>query len=448
MGIRAKKSAVALELPLLFAIFLDLVGFGMTFPDIQLRAQKYGAPGWMIGAILASYYLVQMIASPRWGRLSDRTGRKPILVLCGLLSAGSMVIYALGNNLIVMLLSRIAAGLGAANVVIAQAYLSDAAEEQERAAAQGRMSAAISAGLVLGPVIGGLLAQRGGNFLLGMAAAAASGFGALWILLALPSQPAPGVRETTRRRADFSLLKHHAALRRLFLVAIIGWFALACLEGTFGRLIQHTLNFGQWEFGILLAVEAIVAVMQGALYPLFARRLRAETLLALSYLLQAIGLTLMPFARGLPSLLLLSTLFGLGVGLATPTINGRASVLTPPARQGEVFGLLQSTRAIGFLFGPILGGALFDVQASAPYLLAGGCLMLLSLSIYLAERHVHEHTHEALTHNHLHVHDEHHQHEHAPGVDPTEPHTHEHTHTPLTHSHRHRPDLHHRHRHG
>src|ERR1051326_7538926 len=117
-----KKNLPAIELPLLFAIFLDLVGFGMTFPDVQLRARQYGAPGWMIGAILASYYLVQMTASPFWGRLSDRIGRKPVLLLCGMLSAISMVIYALGNNLWAMLFSRLAAGLGAANGGIAQAY--------------------------------------------------------------------------------------------------------------------------------------------------------------------------------------------------------------------------------------------------------------------------------------------------------------------------------------
>lgn len=443
-----KKNTFAIELPLLFAIFLDLVGFGMTFPDVQLRAQNYGAPGWMIGAILASYYLVQMIVSPQWGRLSDRKGRKPVLILCGILSAGSMVIYAFGNSLEAMLLSRIAAGLGAANVVIAQAYLSEAKDEQDRAAAQGRMSAAVSAGLVLGPVIGGFLAQMGGNFLLGMTAAAASGFGALWILLAVPSQAAPGEREAVTKRPDFSLLKDHSALRRLFFVAVIGWFALACLEGTFGRLIQHTLGFGQLEFGLLLSVEAVVAVIQGVLYARFAHRFGAGRLMVLSYFLQAIALMLMPFAPGLTALILISTLFGLGVGLATPTINGRASILTPPSRQGEVFGLLQSSRALGFLFGPILGGLLFDVRVEAPYLLAGACLLGLSLWLYLAEQHTHEHTHEPIVHSHVHVHDQHHQHDHALGIDPTEPHTHEHAHEPLTHSHKHVPDLHHRHRHG
>ncbi len=175
------------EPPLLFAIFLDLVGFGMMFPDVQLRAERYGATGWLIGIVLASYYLVQMIASPLWGRLSDRISRKTVLVLCGSLSVGSMVIYALGQTLGAMLFSRIVAGVGAANVVIAQAYLSDSSEEATRATAQGRMSAAISAGLVLGPVIGGVLAYRGGNFLLGMVAATASGIGLLWIIVAVPA---------------------------------------------------------------------------------------------------------------------------------------------------------------------------------------------------------------------------------------------------------------------
>ena len=354
----------------------------MTFPDVQLRAEKYGAAGWLIGLILSSYYLVQMIVSPQWGKLSDRIGRKPVLLTCGALSAGSMVIYAFGNSLGAMLLSRIAAGFGAANVVVAQAYLTEANNEKARAAAQGRMSAAVSAGLVLGPVIGGFLAQAGGNRLLGLSAATASGLGALWILLAVPRQAPPTTAPSTVSRVKqakvVSLLKEGGELRRLFLIAVSGWFALACLEGTFGRLIEHTLHYGQKEFGILLSVEALVAVIQGGFYEPLARRLGGRVL-SLSYGLQAVGLSLMPFAPGLGVLLVTSTLFGLGVGLANPTINGKASVLTPPERQGEVFGLLQSSRAFGFLFGPILGGLLFDWRPQAPYLVAGAVLLFTAI---------------------------------------------------------------------
>lgn len=368
------------ELPLLFAIFLDLVGFGITFPDVQLRAQDYGAPGWQIGAILASYYLVQMIVSPRWGRFSDRIWRRPVLLLCGGISAASMVCYALAHNLWWLLAARLLAGVGAANVVIAQAYIADVASPEDRPQALGRMSATVSAGLVLGPVIGGFLANAGGNFLLGMVAAAASALGALWILLAVPAHPPVVSPEAPPQRRAFALVRDTPSLLRLFLVALTGWFALACLEGTFGRLIQHTLGLGRAEFGILLSLEAGVSVIQGALFPFLVQRVSGEILLRASYLLQAAGLAGMPFAPSFGVLIGLSILFGLGVGIAGPTINGRASDLTPPERQGEVFGFLQSSRALGFLIGPILGGALFDRHAEFPYLLAGGVMVFAALT--------------------------------------------------------------------
>lgn len=130
----------------------------------------------------------------------------------------------------------------------------------------------------------------------------------------------------------------------------------------------------------------LVAIIQGGFYAAIARRLSGEKLLVVSYGLQAIGLALMPFAPGLAVLILLSTLFGLGAGLATPTINGRASVLTPPERQGEMLGLLQSSRAFGFLFAPILGGILFDWKPKAPYLLAGGLLLVIALAVFYGQK--------------------------------------------------------------
>jgi MFS family permease len=371
----------AFEPPLLFAIFLDLVGFGMTFPDVQLRAQHYGAPGWMIGLILASYYPVQMIASPRWGRLSDRIGRKPVLLICSTLSAGSMVIYALGGNLWAMLFSRMAAGLGAANVVTAQAYVADTIPEPGLAAALGRVSAAVSLGLVAGPVIGGALASHGGNLLLGLAAAAASGLGAVWIFFTVPNLP-PGDRRTAAEAArPLSLLSQSSPLLRLFVVASIGWLALACLEGTFGRLLEHNLRFGPMEFGILLTLEAGVAFMQGILFPFFSKWLRPDALLRVSYLLQAVGLGFMPFAGSFSALAVFCTLFGIGLGLAGPTIHAAASAITPADRQGELFGMLQSSRAVGFLIGPIIGGVLFDWRPAVPYLSAAGVLMLAILLV-------------------------------------------------------------------
>lgn len=367
-------------IPLLGAIFLDLVGFGMMFPDIQLRAERLGARGWMIGGILASYYLLQMLVSPRWGTLSDRWGRKPVLLICGALSAGSMLVYALGDSIPAMLISRAMAGLGAANVVVAQAAISDRTSGEGRSVAQGRLSAMISAGLVFGPALGGFLAHSGGSRLVGLAAAALSLAGTLWLLLGLPNQPARGQTATAPSpRNTTTWIKNNSPLWRLFLVATVAWFALACLEGTFGRLIERTLGLGQLGFGLILALDGIAAALQGLLFPFLVRRLRPEVLLRTAYLLQAIGLVALPFAPNVAVLILLNSLYGIGLGIASPTINALASTRTPEDRQGEVFGLLQSVRAMGFLLGPIIGGTLFDLRPHLPYLAAAGTLFLAAV---------------------------------------------------------------------
>ncbi len=362
------------EVPVLAAILLDMIGFGMVLPDIQLRAEKLGAPGWMIGLLLSSYFVVQFLVSPRWGAVSDRVGRKPVLVACTALSALSMVFYALAGSLWGILLSRVLAGLAAANVVVTQAYLADTSPEAEQTAALGRSGAALSVGLILGPALGGWLAAWGGNALLGGVAASLSALGALWMALALPRHPLPTPRQAALLPLiDLRLLRDLPALRPLFLLAAAGWFALACLEGTFGRLIQRKLGYGPAEFGAILGFEALVtALVQGVLLGYVAQRAGQTALLRLGYFLQGVGLLLTPFAPGLIWLFAFSGVYSVGIGLVNPTLNGICGALAPPTRHGELFGVLQAGRSIGFLVGPMLGGALFDWKPEAPYLLAGG----------------------------------------------------------------------------
>ena len=370
--------------PLLFAIFLDLMGFGMVIPDVQTRLESFGASGWGIGVVLSSYFLVQIIASPLWGRASDRWGRKPILVLCGVLSAASMLAYAFANSLVFILLSRALAGLAAANVVVAQAYIADTTgdEEEERTRAMGRIGAATTTGLILGPALGGWLSYVGGNLLLGLVAAGASGLGALWILLSVrPVPPAPKWLKEKHALLDLSLLREVPRLRPLFGFAAAVFFALACLEGTFGRLIRQRLGLGPPEFGLIFGYESVVSVaVQSLLLAWMTARLGHRLLLSGACVLQAVGLALTPFAPGLGALFALSTLYATGAGFATPTINTLCSEATPEPRQGEMFGLLQAARSFGFLLGPLLGSVLFDWRAEAPYLLAGAVLLVAAAS--------------------------------------------------------------------
>lgn len=371
------------EIPLLIAIFLDLVGFGMAFPDVQLRAEAYGAPGWAIGGLLASLFLVQFFASPYWGSLSDRVGRKPVIVLCAVLSAASMFVYAYASNVWWILLSRVLGGFAAANVVVAQAYLADITQEDERPAAMGRIGAAISAGLVGGPALGGFLAKIGGNHLLGMTAGSMSALGALTLAIFLTArspkhEQIPGKRPVL----DFHLLNEVPKLRRFVLLAAVSWFALACLEGTFGRLIHALLGFGQLEFGLIFSFESLVAILvQGLLIGWLSKRVSDTAVLRLGFLLTGAGLALTPLAPGLAVLFAFSGIYALGSALANPTINAACSSLTPPERQGELFGLLQGSRSMGFLIGPLLGGLLFDWRPQAPYVLAGSVGVLAAVLV-------------------------------------------------------------------
>lgn len=364
--------------PLLLAIFLDLAGFGMVIPDIQTRLEGFGAMGWLIGAVLAAYFLVQLIVSPLWGRLSDRVGRKPVPLTCGVLSALSMLVYGAAHGITVVLFSRILAGVAAANVVVAQAYFADMTDAAARPAAMGRVGAATTAGLILGPALGGWLAALGGNSLLGCVAAGASFLGTLWIALAVPHTRPTDRREPGKPvgRHGLALLRQAPSLRFLFLLGAVAFFALACLEGTFGRLIKQKLGYGPAQFGLLFGYEALLAVLvQTLLLPRITDRTGARRLLCLAFLLQGLGLAATPFMPSLAGLFLTSTVYAAGAGCLMPTLNLLCSVAAPATREGEVFGLLQSVHSVGFLLGPILGGALFDWRWESPYLLAGAVLV-------------------------------------------------------------------------
>ncbi len=387
VGRRATLSGMTIrraEAPILAAVFLDLLGFGMVIADIQLRAEgmvpKGWHPGWIVGGMLASTFITQLVVSPRWGKLSDQRGRKPVVVACTLLSALSMFTYGIAGSLWVLLLSRILSGLGAANVAVVQAHISDQTELGTRTAALGRIGAAISAGLVLGPPIGGFLAAAGGNHLIGMVAGCASLLGALWMAFALPSvAPSSEQRPGKSPVIDLRLLKDIPALRPYVVIAVVAWLSLATLEGTFARLIAHLYRYDQREFGILFGYESLLGIIvQATLVGFVAKKLSDSNTLRLGYLGQGIGLAINPFAAifmptVVPFVLLMvaSSLYALGSSLSNPTVNSLCSRMTPDNRQGELFGLLQGTRSIGFVVGPIVGGSLFDWQPAAPYLIAG-----------------------------------------------------------------------------
>jgi MFS family permease len=382
-------SKVRLEAPLLAAVFFDLMGFGMVLADFQLRAQGIMPPGWptglVIGLLLGVTFVTQILVSPHWGRTSDRLGRKPVMVACTVLSASAMLLYGMADTIFVMFVSRFLAGLGGANVAIAQALIADSYDNEARTRAIGRIGASVSAGLVIGPALGGFLAVTGGNLLVGMVGGVASMLGVVALMIWLPNPKPTAEQEPGRRPAiDLRLLREIPSLRRLALIASVSWFSLAMLEGTFARLINELFGYDQLQFGILFSYEAVLGVIvQAFLLVWVTKRYAERVILRWGYIWQGFGLALNPVAvlfvasiHPLAFLFFASTLFAVGGGLTNPTVNSISSRITPPHRQGELFGLLQSARSIGFMVGPMIGGVMFDWHPWAPYMFAGAVCLL------------------------------------------------------------------------
>lgn len=386
------------------AVFCDLAGFGMAFPDIALRLRGYGLSQSIAGLILASYFVVQFIVSPHWGRLSDRIGRRPVAVTCTAISALSMIVYAFSRSFEWILASRILAGVAAANISVVQAYFADVSSPEQRTAAMGKIGAAVSAGLIGGPAIGGFLATNGSPLLLGLVAGGLSALGALFLWFGLPSAPKVSEEKDERTKGrflDFRLLKDVPRLPGLFALAVLSWFSLACLEGTFVPLLNQMFHWPK-EFlglafdarkvgGAAFGYESLIAViLQVFLVPRLAAKKSGRTFLFVGYPLMGIGLVLTPFAPEIWVLFLFSTVYAFGQSIADPTINAMVSHIVPDDRQGEVFGLMQGARSLGFWIGPLLGGFLFDLRPSYPYLLAGLVCMAAAIGVsVIVGRHAH-----------------------------------------------------------
>ena len=184
------KSTRNAEWALLFAVLLDMIGFTMLIPDIQLRAEQmlgtFPYKGPVIGILLQSTFLVQLLISPKWGKWADSTGRKRVFLFCQFLSAVAMLLYGLSTAVLLLFASRIVAGFGAANVSTAQAIASSLGEEKYRTKALGRISAALSAGMIVGPAVGGFAAHAGDSALVGFIGAGISAFGGLVVWMFVP----------------------------------------------------------------------------------------------------------------------------------------------------------------------------------------------------------------------------------------------------------------------
>ena len=373
----------------LIAVFLtvviDLLGFGIVMPLLPRYAALHGATGLERGLLFACFSGMQFLFAPLWGRVSDRVGRRPVLLL-GLV--GSVVAYLLfavaeltAFALPLLFVSRIAAGISGATISTASAYIADVTTPEQRGRGMALIGAAFGIGFTLGPVIGGL----GHSIHVSAPGLFAAGFSALAFLFAWRNLPEPDRHQAARARGWLERSAVRAALAtpsiaRLLLLAVLATSAFAMFESTLSVLTEHEFGLSTPENGWLFAYIGLWLILaQGLFVRRLMPRLGEVTLVRAGTVLLAGGLAAVALASSTVALYAVIPLTVVGFAFLTPSLSSLVSRRTSPQTQGEVLGLYQSGLSLARIIGPLAGNALQDVGFSLPYLAGAGALALAFL---------------------------------------------------------------------
>ena len=363
---------------------IDILGFGVLIPLVPYMADRFGAPPAMITPILGSYSLCQLIAAPWWGRLSDRWGRRPILMTSLAGACVSYVILALADNVYWLLVSRVLAGFMAGNISAAFAYASDVSAPEKRAAALGLVGAAIGIGFTLGQPIGGLLAgndPRTANFVLPAAVSVSlSVLAILLVAFVLPESQTEARRREQRQRARLGplrLLLERPSLRFIAAASLLVTYSQSILESIFAIWALHKFGFGPRTVGLLLFCVALPALlMQAGLVRILVPRLGEPRLATLGVAAYVAGLVIVAQAPTLGFAVIGLILCGIAVGAFNPSASALASKQSEGHERGIVMGTYQSSGSLARVIGPFTSGPIYAALGpSAPFLI-GACVTL------------------------------------------------------------------------
>ena len=409
-------------LAIVLVVFTDLLGFGVILPQLPFYGRQFGAGDWTVTLLFTAYSGCQLLAGPVLGTLSDRVGRRPVLVLSQL---GSVLGYAVlglaveghfanpAVGLAMVFLGRIIDGISGGNISTAQAYVSDVSTGEGRAKAMGMLGAAFGVGFAAGPAIGGLLGEVGPVW----PAVAAGGFSfiaavATYLYLpeshrraARPTAEAEGVasaaapdHETTAARLPWfhperlRNVPHDAAVVQLLAVWFFSMFAFVLADSTFALFLNDTFGFGPGKVGLFFTLAGVVIlVVQGGLIGKLTARFGEWPLVILGPGLVALAMAgfaasgaSIGFVAAMGVLLTAGVVNAGGRSLLGPTLSSLLSKAAPRDKQGVTFGMYGSLGSLARAAGPILAGGLYKLSHVGPFLvgagIAGGvCVWLLVL---------------------------------------------------------------------
>ena len=381
-------------LPVVLTVFIDLVGFGIVLPLIPFYATELGAGALEVGLIIGSYSAVQFVLAPVWGGLSDRFGRRPILLVGFVGSAASYLVFGFATTLAVLLLSRIIAGAMGANVAVAQASVADSSRPDRRARAMGLIGASFGLAFIVGPALGGIL-SRWGYALPGFVAAGLSATNALIAWFLLPESLSPENRSSGSIAAAVLVdrwkhAKRVLGRRDLFepIIALsTGTVAFAAFTTTFPLFLKEGLGLGAGAAGGMFALMGLVtAITQGRMIGPLVERSGERRVAVRGAALMGAALLAFAWLTGVWETLFLLIPFGVGWGMLAPSLQSLVSRRAGHREQGEVLGVNQSMGSLARVIGPIAGGWMFGAMGFAWEFAAAGALMFAAAAWVLRMR--------------------------------------------------------------
>ena len=370
-------------------IFVNLVGFGIIIPLLPFYAETFGASPLVIGFLFAVFSLCQLVAAPVLGDLSDRYGRRPVLVFSLAGTVISFVMLALAHSVWMLFAARIVDGLSGGNISTARAYVADVTEPQDRAKAYGLIGAAFGLGFILGPALSGVLAGISYTAPI-WAAAAITLVATVMAWLWLPETVHRAHAGTGNPLAHLRALWRRPLVRRILTIDFIYWFAFAIFQTTLSLFAARRFGFGPAETGYFFAAFGVLgALVQGGLIRPVVHRLGDKRTFLLGLACGSTGLVATALSHSVTMFVLSLLPLALGLGFGHPTMTSLVSRVARGDEQGRVQGAASAVESLGRTIGPVWGYAsLQHLGESTPYISAAALLLLtflLSVGIHVTE---------------------------------------------------------------
>jgi DHA1 family tetracycline resistance protein-like MFS transporter len=364
-------------LVIFLTIFVNLVGFGIIIPLLPFYASNFGASPLVIGLLFGIFSLCQLVAAPALGDLSDRYGRRPVLIFSLLGTVVSFVMLALAHSITMLFLARIVDGLSGGNISTARAYVADVTEPKDRAHAYGLIGAAFGLGFIFGPALSGVLAKVSYTAPI-WAAAAITMVATLMAWFWLPETVHRAAAGTGMPFRNVAAMMKRPGLRRMLVIDFIYWFAFAIFQTTFALFAAHRFGFDAPQTGYFFAGFGVLgAIVQGAFIRPIVRRLGDKPTFIMGLVCAAVGLVAATLAHSVPMFALAMVPLAFGIGFGHPTVSALVSRAGRNDEQGRVQGAAGAVESLGRAIGPVWGNASLQRFGDAmPYLSAAAFIVV------------------------------------------------------------------------